>query len=181
MADISGSRGQALSLEEIAQYHEDVLSSLKYYFNEVSAYSTERFFDYTPSEREDELKTRVDETSLRSILILLASIEASFRVDYESRCRRRLKDDLSRAFRKIHKEKDERVSLEQDILQAWRIHFLESKWLIGELRTAFRFRHWLAHGRYWQPKIGRNFDYESIYDLAVAVNQELFGDRLVFP
>jgi hypothetical protein len=38
--------------------------------------------------------------------------------------------------------------------------------LIGELRGAFRFRHWLAHGRYWTPKLGRRYNYEDVYALA---------------
>jgi hypothetical protein len=41
--------------------------------------------------------------------------------------------------------------------------------LIGELRSAFKFRNWLAHGRYWTPKLGRNYDFESLYLLADAV------------
>jgi hypothetical protein len=179
MADTPDSGGQMLSLEEIAAYHEDVVSCLKYYFNELSAYSAERFFAYTPDERAKELRRRVEETSLRSILIVLASVEARFRVDYEDRCRYRLKDNLSRSFRAIYKNRKRKVKLEQDIFEAWKTHRAESRLRIGELRTAFKFRHWLAHGRYWQPKIGRNFDFESVFDLAAAVSQKLFGDEAV--
>jgi len=39
--------------------------------------------------------------------------------------------------------------------------------LIGELKGAFRFRHWLAHGRYFQP--GRKYDYRGLYVLAINV------------
>jgi adenine C2-methylase RlmN of 23S rRNA A2503 and tRNA A37 len=170
-----------LSLEEIAKYHEDVVSSLSYLFSDQSTYFTERFIGYSPAMIAEELRKRVDETSLRSILIILASLEARFRVDYESRCQKKLKDDLSRAFRAIYKEKQERVSLEQGIFEVWKDHQVESKQLIGELKTAFGFRHWLAHGRYWQPKLGKSFDYESVYDLATSVNEEFFGDESVRP
>jgi len=181
MADISRSYGQMLSLNEIAEYHKDVVSSLNYYFNEMSEYSTDRFFGYTPAEREEELKTRIDETGFRSILIILASLDASFRVDYESRCQKKFKDSLSRAFRDIHKKKAERASLDEDIFEIWKIHRVECKRHIGELRAAFKFRNWLAHGRYWKPKLGRNFDFEYVYDLATAVNEDFFGDRPVNP
>ncbi|HEX3893835.1 MAG TPA: hypothetical protein VHW46_14760 [Terracidiphilus sp.] len=176
MANNASAKGQILSLDEIAKYHEDIVSSLKSYFNEASAYSTERFFGYTVSERGEELTTRIDETTLRSILIILASLEAGFRVDYELRCQQRLKDDLSRTFRAIYKEKENNVSLERDIFEAWNIHAGKSKALISELRAAFKLRHWLAHGRYWQPKLGRTFNFDSVFDLAVAVNEEFFGD-----
>jgi hypothetical protein len=181
MGDHFSTQGQMLSLDEIAKYHEDAVSALELFFNDTSTYSAERFIGYTPAERAGELKKHIDETSLRSILIILASLEASFRVDYEFRCQKRFKDDLSRAFRSIHKEKEDRVSLDEDIFEVWKTYLVESKRLIGELKTAFRFRHWLAHGRYWQPKIGRSFDYESVYDLAAAVNEELFGDKPVQP
>jgi hypothetical protein len=65
--------------------------------------------------------------------------------------------------------------LDQDIFEAWKNHLPVSKARIGVLRTAFRLRHWLAHGRFWQPKIGRSFDFDSVFDLAVAVNKEFFG------
>ena len=177
MADSSVRRAQVLSLDEIAGYHKDAVSSLKSYFDESAANSNERFFGYTPNERAEELKTRIDETSLRSILVILASLEASFHLDYESRCRKRRKDDLSRALRAIYRDIEERVSLDQDIFVAWKTHLVASKGLIGELRSAFKLRHWLAHGRYWPPKFGRNFDFDSIFDLAVAVNEEFFQDK----
>ena len=172
MAEYLSAANRALSLREIAEYHEDTVSSLSFYFNNAS--SVERFIGYTSAQRLDELGTRIDETSLRSMLIALASIEASFRLDYELRCRRRLKDDLSKALREIYRVRQEHVALDEDIFEAWRTHLPESKALIGELRAAFKLRHWLAHGRYWQPKLGRTFDFDFIYDLAVAVFEEFF-------
>ena len=151
------------------------MSSLRYYFTEAPS-SFARFFDSTPQELAEELKHRIEETDLRSILVTLAALEASFRIDYQSRCREKLKDDLSRAFRAIYKEKEISVSLDQDIFEAWKAYFPESKGIIGDLRTAFRLRHWLAHGRYWEPRIGRKFDFDSVFDLAVVVNQDLFGN-----
>jgi hypothetical protein len=172
MADGLSATGHALSLKEIAEYHEDAISSLRLYFND--AYNLERFLGYTPTERFEELKLRIDETSLRSMLITLASIEASFKLDYLFRCQRKLKDELSRAFRDLYKVKQDRVALDEDIFEKWRSHVAESKALISELRAAFGLRDWLAHGRYWQPKLGRTFDFDFIYDLAVAVSEEFF-------
>ena len=172
MADEAAPGSRVVSLREIAEYHEDAVSSLRFYFNDAP--NLERFIGYAPAQRFEELETRIDETSLRSMLIALASIEASFRLDYEFRCRKRLKDNLSRALRQIYKVRQEHVALDEDLFEAWKLHIPKSKALISELRAAFRLRHWLAHGRYWQPKLGRNFDFDFIYDLAVAVFEEFF-------
>lgn len=175
MADLLDAAGSVLSLTEIAEYHEDVIVSLRRYFGDAA--NVERFLGYSPTQVAEELKKRIDETSFRSMLITLASIEASFRVDYEFRCQKRLKDDLSRAFRKIYKARRKRVALDEHILEAWRTHVSESKAIISELRSAFKLRHWLAHGRYWQPKFGRTFDFDLIYDLAVAAAEDLFNSE----
>jgi len=98
------------------------------------------------------LAARLEETDRRSVFFVLARLEAAFRVDYESRCRKKLKDDLSRALRLVWKSRAENVHLDDDIFEAWREHSSASRQLIGELRGAFNFRHWLAHGRYWVPE-----------------------------
>jgi len=41
--------------------------------------------------------------------------------------------------------------------------------LISELRSVFKFRHWLAHGRFWQ--IGRKYDFQTLYLLADVFGQ----------
>jgi hypothetical protein len=62
---------------------------------------------------------------------------------------------------------------------AFRIDFLQrcylrdrsdvARVLIDDIKAAFRFRHWLAHGRYYTPKLGRQFDYRYLYELAEQV------------
>jgi len=174
MADDLNAAGHTLSLREIAEYHEDAVSSLRSYFGGV--HNLERFLGYTLAQRSEELKLRIDETALRSMLITLASIEASLRLDYEFRCRKKLKDSLSRAFRAVYKTHQRHVALDEDIFEAWKSHVTESRALISELRTAFRLRHWLAHGRYREPRLGRQFDFDFVYDLANAVNDDLLKD-----
>jgi hypothetical protein len=173
MDDRTAALGQPLSLEEIQKYHEDAVSSLRYYFTEAPS-SFARFFDSTPQALTEELKQRIEETGLRSILVTLAALEASFRIDYEIRCSKRLKDPLSRAFRSMYREHKQYVSLDEHIFEAWKAQTPTSKKLISDLRTAFKLRHWLAHGRYGQLRLGRAFDFDSIYDLAVTVIEQLF-------
>ena len=98
---------------------------------------------------------------------VFGALEAAFRIDYLQRCYRRGRDDVSRAFRNLHNNKGRRVSLEGDILAAWLQNSNVSRQVIADLKRAFKYRHWLAHGRYWNPRF-RKLDYEEVYMLAEA-------------
>jgi hypothetical protein len=80
---------------------------------------------------------------------ILTRLEAAFRTDFDQRCRRRKRDAISRDFRVLRKTRGLQIGLETDIFDTWRKHLPELGGLIGDLRGAFKFRHWLAHGRYW--------------------------------
>ncbi len=136
------------------------------FFSETGAIAADRFLGYSPRQLTEEFAARVVETDIRSALTVLTSIEASFRIDYAQRCKRRLKDPISRAFRAIQKSGRIKISLDQDIFENWVKHAAQSRQLIGELRGAFRYRNWLAHGHYWEPKLGRKYDFNTVYALA---------------
>jgi len=112
------------------------------------------------------LGERVEEADLTSSLTVLAAVEAAFRIDYLKRCYGKKKDPVSRALRGIYKKKQEKASLEDEIFEAWISNSSGTRTLIGELRGAFRFRHWLAHGRYWTAKLGRRYDFDDVFTLA---------------
>jgi len=158
--------GDHLGLPEIAAQHRDLESSLTLYFSSNSPNYLVRFATYAPREVTDELRGRLDETDLTSSLTVLASVEAAFRIDYLQRCYRRGKDSVSRAFRDIYKIKKQHTSLEDEILEVWVRNSSVPRPIIGELRGAFTFRHWLAHGRYWTPKLGRRYDFNDVFALA---------------
>jgi hypothetical protein len=155
------------AIEAIAEYHNDVDRSLRLYFSEASPSFSTQFFGFRPEEIQIELAARLEETDQRSAFFVLTTLEAAFRVDYECRCRKKMKDRLSRGFRTIYKDQGTRVNLEQDIFEAWSENAPGLRQLVGELRGAFRFRHWLAHGSYWVPKLGRRkYDFNFVYALA---------------
>jgi hypothetical protein len=157
------------SLRWAAQYHYDAMASLQQYLTPSPPHFPSRFDPMGGARLQAEPADYFRETGLRSSLALLTRIEAAFHLDFQYRCRERLKDDLSRAFRAIANRKPNYVSLEKDIFAAWSRYTSETHRLLGELRGAFKFRNWLAHGSYWTPKLGRNFDFESLYLLADAV------------
>ncbi len=162
----SRSRSRRVSIPDIAAYHEDADASLRLFFTRSNPNFGLRFFGKNNGEIAIELADRLNETDLRSSLAILSQIEAAFRVDYGQRCKTNKKDAVSKAFIKLYKKNRERVSLEDHILGVWRENEPENMQLLSELKGAFKFRHWLAHGMYWQPNLARKYDYPEIYALA---------------
>lgn len=158
------------SINKVVEYHRDTASSIRLYFSTDNPSYRFRFFGYSVSEIEIELADRLNETDVRSAFAILVRIEAAFRIDYLHRCQERKRDSISRAFRSIHKIQGPNVRLEQDILGTWRKEQPSTSLLVGEIVGAFKFRHWLAHGRYWTPKLGRKYDYQDLYVLADSVS-----------
>ncbi len=155
-------------LDEIASYHEDATEALSRYFAAWDAIDNSRYLGMTRSELSQVFQSRIIETELRSILQLLASVEAALRVDYLHRCKRRKRDSLSRAFRDTYRQKAEHARLDEDILELWVSHHAEFKSMIGHLRGALHLRHWLAHGRYWRPSNWVRYSYVEIEALATV-------------
>ncbi|KAF3982003.1 MAG: hypothetical protein HFP81_00555 [Methylococcales symbiont of Hymedesmia sp. n. MRB-2018] len=159
-----------LELGEIAIHYLDSESSLKLYFSSENNDYEERFSGYSSGELANELRRRITELSHTSSLSLLATLEAIFRIDYLQRNYNRKKDSLSRTLREIYQEKSIRASLEDDILDAWKTNTHGTSQIISDLKGAYKYRHWLAHGRYWEPKMGRqSYDYDSVYELTETI------------
>ena len=170
--------GQNLSLSDIKDYYDDSKRALTHYFSHPNVgydywFINDRFLDYSINEIEQELQARLDELDRLTSFSILSSLEASFRMDYLIRCNQKKKDTLSRKMREIYQVKGSRASLEDDILMLWKEVYPEYKIFISEVITAFKYRHWLAHGRYWEPKLGRIYDYYSLYDLAYSMEHLL--------
>ncbi|HEY6927387.1 MAG TPA: hypothetical protein VI653_28185 [Steroidobacteraceae bacterium] len=161
--------GQQLGLADIDGYHHDAEAALRLYFSSASPTYTVRFMGYAVAEVTEELHVRLRESHLRASLTVLSSLEAAFRIDYLQRCYHRDRSEITRCFRDLYKEHAEHVRLDEHILDNWAVHFPESRALISEIKAAFRFRHWLAHGRYYTPKLGRKFDYFYLYELTDEV------------
>ncbi|MDR3517225.1 MAG: hypothetical protein P4M00_15560 [Azospirillaceae bacterium] len=157
-----------ISLVDIADYHRDAEASLRLYFSQTNPDYAARFATYLPSEVNEELAERISETDIRSALVVMARIEAAFRIDYKERCMRKMSDDISIEFRKLFKNSGEKARLDEDIWNMWCEKSDPSvRVIISQLRSAFRFRHWIAHGRHWN--VGNRYDFQDIYLLADTV------------
>jgi len=168
MANRVAFSGKNVDIAIHALHHIDMEKALRLYFSPDSPFYLTRFAGETPSAVTSMMHERLDELDRSSSLTVLGATEAVFRIDYLNRCYEKQKDDLSRAFREIHKEKGSHASLDNDIFEAWQTYEPTHKATISSLRSAFNFRHWLAHGRYWEPKFGRRYDYVTCYALAAG-------------
>lgn len=158
-----------LQLNELDSYHQDVESSLRLYFSPSAATFAARFVGKQMEEVKGELKLRLDESDIRSTFFVLTSLEATFRVDFDVRCRKRKKDVLSVYFREVEKKRKRAVRLDEDILEGWRRHEPSASPLIGDLREAFKLRHWLAHGRFWTPKVPPKYNFSYVHLMADSI------------
>jgi hypothetical protein len=104
----------------------------------------------------------LEEIDAQASLFLLAATEATLRVDFLARVYERRKDPVSRTFRDVYKRRRQhtktKVRLEEDILDTWGQEWPESKSHASRLKGALEYRHWLAHGRWWPPKLGQRYD-----------------------
>ncbi|MFT0891026.1 hypothetical protein [Pseudochelatococcus sp. G4_1912] len=158
------------TLKKIAEHHVDAEASLRLFFSQNNPSYSSRFPAYTPAEVNQELIGRLYEADVRSALVVLARAEAAFRTDYMERGRSKLSDNVSIDFRRIYKARKKRARFENDILNTWSKHLsYPEKEHLGKLRGMFKFRHWIAHGRYWNHKPAHSF--QDIYlqvDLILA-------------
>jgi hypothetical protein len=152
-------------LQHLARWYKDAEKSLRLYFSPAAPSFSVNFANYTPDQVNSELNDRLAELEMATALSIFSAIEAAFRIDYLQRCYRKEKDSMSREFRRLHKKKGVRVSLEDEIFDVWKRHAIGVNFIIGALRAAFNFRHWLAHGRYWVPRF-QKYDYLAVYSLA---------------
>ncbi len=160
--------GEHLPLVQIAQYYSDIEASVRNHFSFDNRHSDDRFIGYTPLEIELEMYSVLAEHARNTSMSILAALEATFRMDFLQRCYKRRRDALSRSFRELHGQRGQYVPL-KDIFGLWQLHSDVSRSIISDLARAFNYRHWLAHGRYWTPKIGREYDYDDIYALAESI------------
>ena len=155
-----------VELTKMAEFHNDLDGSLRLCFSKDSPFYEVRFVGYSQSRIVEELQHRLNEAELMASFAVFAFLEAAFRIDYEHRCLDRKKDPVSRALRQIYKKKEKLAKLDEDIFETWRSCEPTLGRVVGELRSASHLRNWLAHGRYWKPKLGRKYDFNDVFRLA---------------
>jgi hypothetical protein len=163
------------------------------------SFMDDSFFDFID---EPEIKKRkilqekkrlIQQLKIDTAFKLLTKLEANLKQDYNNAITQKKTDDLSKRylllckrFRERIKDYDKplksickRVALE-DILDEVKLFFEESNQVFSRdcsaLKAYFKFRHWYAHGRYFQhtPPIP---DPEDIEILCYEFQTHVFGRR----
>jgi len=180
MIDRVSFSGEDQELEAIAEtynlLHDSLISYRNSIFDNIKNMEMnvpEKFIGYSTTELEEYFTNEIRELGITMCLNLIASIEAKFRKDYLKRAYDRNKDENSAFLRKIYGEKNKYASLEEDILEAWKMLQPSSKALISEYKGVLGFRHWLAHGRYWIAKLGRKYDFFSVYEICYDIKVQI--------
>ena len=164
--------------DDIGEHYDVFVESMNLYYSQLNPTFISKFKFYSREEVERERESRLEEIDASLALTLLASIEASFRIDYLQRCYREKKDLLSRNFFELYERKGSHVSFENEILDGWKRHSNVPLTLLEEIKGAFKYRHWLAHGRYWIPRLGRRYDFSNIFGLALRVDEMFPFEKL---
>lgn len=129
------------------------------------------FVGLSENEIEQEKNEILKENDITHCLLLLTAIEAAIRLDANQKYCNKKKDSLSKKIKEIYnRTKGEKIKLDEDLINA-RLEEDEPKLRksYNELKTCFKYRHWLAHGRYWEPKKPHNFDFDSILIVILSI------------
>lgn len=177
MARISFS-GRENSIETIWSWYEDQKEALRDFkfkiiqsITDSSNYSNPKFLTHSL----DEINRYFEESELEleSLVCfnLISATEAHLRLDFYKRVYNKDKTDVGRKFREIHKKQGDKISLEIDIIENWKDYFSANKKYFSDYLGVLRYRHWLAHGRYWTPKFGQSYNVSITYDITDNIFQ----------
>lgn len=179
--------GKNLDLKSIKDYHDLVCSALSLKFDSLDKKSDKELILENSFKSITELKqSSIRETDNQASFNILSMIEAQLRIDFVIRIDLKLKDNLSKDFReekKLHENyKLYKFSLTDVIIKFWIENYPEYKLVLNKLRNAIsKFRHWMAHGRYWSPTKWKtdDFSYQELYMFALQFSNSV-GKNLYY-
>jgi hypothetical protein len=166
------SSGEELSLITIWEWYEETEQALNLYQQEVinRLIYGERLSETFSGMTRKEVKQYFYDHKLEHVvsLNLIASTEASLRVDYLRRALRGKikKNKIDKKFQELYHQKGTRVSLRDEILETWKEVHPDCTDAIGDFRGALNVRDWLAHGRYWTPRFGRKYSATLVFNIS---------------
>ena len=164
---------EQLSFAEIKRIFEERNESLKSFCVWGNAF----FIGLSQNELEHHLTYHLREAEYDACLSLLGAIEAAFRLDFDSRYSKRLKDPRSKAVRRMAKEAKDVFHFRIPISELFDLlaidHSVPDR-VINVLKIYFKYRHWLAHGRYWQLQKGKpKPTFSDIFQVAQTIKNVL--------
>lgn len=131
----------------------------------------DRFVGMNREDIESYFEAHLRELELLACFDIIAAAEGYLRLEYLNRVYKRLKDVVSRRLRDLYKERGPRIRLDEDMLGVFTENHPACKKAVGQFRAILGFRDWLAHGRYWKPKLGRETWQYTVVDALDAAEQ----------
>jgi hypothetical protein len=174
MSSRFASSGEQLSLMKIWTWYEETEQALDIYQQEVTHVLvsgksvSETFSGMTRKDLNQYFFQHKKELEQLVSLNLMASAEASLRLDYLTRVLRGQikKNKIDRKFQELYNQKGNRASLRDDILEMWKTVHPECTNSVSDFRGALNVRDWLAHGRYWTPNFGRKYGAALVFNIS---------------
>ena len=181
-----------LTLDEVARQYRLGKNSLKCYRDAILEGKVNipaEFIGLTENELREEFKKLESEIKKCAVFNILTTLEAEFKIDFLIRVQKRYKCSISRKFRKLYKHykkqhRENKISLKEIILKSWKEEFPELRRVIDPYIEVLNYRHCLAHGRWWKPKIhvayDEKYDFDTVYGLAQNIYESIsFGERIL--
>ena len=175
-----------VSIQEIYILHEITLEALT---NSFTGSVNPKLATPEFMEKHENGKTSVKEWVYREIdlifcFLVIALMEARFRVDFILRTDKKDKEEVSLKMRKIREEYSKsplyQIPINQ-IINVW-INEFDDRRLRGSLNNLIKaidnFRNWFAHGRYWRENRAlETYNFEVIYAFALQT-ESIIGKKL---
>jgi hypothetical protein len=173
------------TLDEILEWHSDIVDAIAGQRASVQqAIRTglavaAKFIGMTERDVDAWYDARRRELDRLTVLNLVASAEATVKIDYFRRVGQKLKDPLGSAYRKWHKTLPAARQLRPDfddggILDVLKDAHVMDNNIVGQYRECLRARHWLGHGRYWaKPLEVDRLDSTDVYHRATLLLEAL--------
>lgn len=170
--------GERQTLAEIVDWHRGIVHAISEQRVSVqkalqkSLPVAPRFVGMSESDIDRHYDDQRRELDRLTIANLVASAEATIKVDYFERVGERRKDKLSVAYRNWHKTlsaaKQRRPDFDGDgMLDILKKAGVMDNHVIGRYRECLRVRHWVGHGRYWaKPAQVDRFDPDEVFERA---------------
>lgn len=168
--------GKEQSIEFIWSWYEDQKEALFDFRTKIftaiitsSSSFNAKFIGMTTDELNAYFENSVEELEHLVCFDLISATEAVLRSDFYAKVYNKDKSDIGRLFRDLEKDKGGKISLESDIIDNWKEILATRKTDFSDFLGLINYRHWLAHGRYWTPKLGKQYTPSITYNIAERI------------
>ena len=167
--DISLSDKQ-ITPREVNEHYKVVEGAIFLYYSAANPDFQTRFQYYSNDDILEERSASLAEAGEASTMMMLAAIEARFRVDYHCRHSKKEDDGLSRELRDLNKKRGKKAFISfGELLGIWKEHGDIEGSLADELCKLIDYRNWLAHGRYNMPKLDSKYNFQNVYSVVLQI------------